>query len=239
MSEEDFESASGRALKRRGQVVSTIIVGVVYADHPDSRISVSHLHSLVDQHPDAERFETHGDLCRVVVAEDTDDPLRRPHAPNDRLHERVDGIAGAFHFVAIVSRHHTHVDRQIRQPVRDDPGQLGQAIDVQITEVQNSEAVKSRRQRRKRKADVTNLRRAGVSDPSRVQSGGSERSPENRTDHPVMPEQEVAAPMSPPTLVMERFGLAPATETQLQIALRPGFNRAGFHLYCVNHLPFN
>ena len=160
----------GRECRR--QIVSAVVVRVVNTGNPNTLVAGGDFRCLVDKHPDAHCLELAGHLAGVVIAQNAEDAMPCPHRGNHRPHPGVDLFARTMNLKPVISGEDAEIYRRLRDGRGHRLRQSIHAIDMEIGELENLEAVERRRQPGNLELDAAYFRpqsightRAGTAQP--------------------------------------------------------------------------
>jgi hypothetical protein len=166
-------------------------VRVIDSDHRQTAAGRAYLYGLVDQHPDIELLQLYGDIRAIVISQNAHDPVTGPDRGEDAAHAGINLIAGAIRMKPIVAGQNAEVYRQEGQLLGHNLRESIHAIDVEIAQMQDPEAVESRRKVGKFEATVSNHQAQGIGQAPAVQTAKAKAGFQERPDKAVAKESGI------------------------------------------------
>src|SRR5262245_16317455 len=140
--QQDFKHFLRDAMESAWEVITAVIMWVVQADKPDGVTTMADGEGLIHQHGDAQTFEHRDLLRRVMIAQYPYNAIASIDRGQNFLHMRIDIMAWPMDLVAIISSQYTYVYLEVLQPPAQTLAQAGQAIGVNIREVEDRKTTK-------------------------------------------------------------------------------------------------
>jgi len=226
VSEEQLEPLLRYVLGSLPEVVAAEEMRVVDANHPQRGSRLAHRNRLVNQHPNAHRFQLEGYIRAVVIPENANHAMLRLNRAQNVPHPRINLIAGPSDVEPVVACEDAQIDGKPRKPLGQDFGQPVDAVDVEIAQVEKPKTRERRRQVFKFQPQLPDNRPEGVGSPPPIKADGLQRGLDPPGQKELVLKDEITAPMSPWTPVMECFDGAPPRQARFQRAA-PGVKLVG------------
>lgn len=152
------------------------------------RIATASLISI----PDAKFLQLPSHLRLVVIAQGGDDTVACTDTGKNSAQPRIHAIARAFPRKPVIPRHHAKVNFQISDAVHNDLGKPLQTVNVQIGQMQYSEAIEAAWQMVGLEPKVADDRRERVAHSAGVQPHHLQRKPHERRCYLMSKQKQIA-----------------------------------------------
>src|SRR5919109_1946269 len=170
MHQEDLKRLLGDVQERSRQIIAAVVVWIIHTNKPHAVRASPQFEGLVHQHAYPQALKCRHHFGHIMVAQDANNTLPGVHAGQEALHVRVDVVTRTGHRKTVVASEYTQVYYQVAEPVGHAFGQTGEAVYMQIGEMQNPEAVEGFREGVKLEATVLEHRAKGITLAARTET---------------------------------------------------------------------